>query len=310
MATMASSTETERGKTWHKYHAEANILSGHLRQPVNQEIFRQAPVELNDLRGGHFYQRAEHYSLEGLISFKSGYTRVSGNRSLKNHGWVTLATSVLEGLNVLDVVTCDRVVAQVSTEHPHPPEDSHTPHVTFLGTHFENLRVGGYKVAVELDLGICGGKPEGDRLYTADPGFLDRVERQSGDIARAHGVPSAVQTEYDAELALINRLKERGDSEQLNGFGENGCHPKVICSVVSKIGPIPIPGVKSFGNVLEIPGFGIVALGELTVGEKLYSDSKRPSNYFEVSMLNLKMGCIGDGTAKAATAATNGHNHP
>ena len=72
--------------------------------------------------------------------------------------------------------------------------------------------------------------------------------------------------------------------------------------MVSKIGPIPIPGVKSFGNVLEIPGFGIVALGELTVGEKLYSDSKRPSNYFEVSMLNLKMGCIGDGTAKAATA--------
>jgi hypothetical protein len=307
MATMARSTETERGKIWHKYHAEANILSGHLKQPVNQEIFRQAPVELNDLRGGHFYQRADNYSLEGLISFKTGYTRVSGNRSLKNHGWVTLATSVLEGLNVLDVVTCDRVVAQVSTEHP--LQQGHTPHVTFLGTHFENLRVGGYKVAVELDLGICGEKPAGDKLYTADPGFLDRVEQQSGGIARSHGLPSAVQTAYDAELALINRLKERGAGKQANGSGEGSSHPKVVCSLVSKIGPIPIPGVKSFGNVLEIPGFGVVSLGELTVGEKVYRDDE-PSNYFEVSMFNLQMGCIGDGSAKAATAATNGHSHP
>ena len=154
MATTARSSETE--KVWHEYHAEANVLSGHLKQPVNREIYRQAAVGLDDLRGGHFFQRAEHYSLEGLISFKSGYSHVSGNRSLKNHGWVTLATSVLEGLNVLDVVTADRMVAQISTEHP--LDNGRTPHVTFLGTHFENLRVGGYKVEVELDLGICGDR--------------------------------------------------------------------------------------------------------------------------------------------------------
>jgi hypothetical protein len=232
---------------------------------------------------------------------------VSGNRSLKNHGWVTLATSVLEGFNVLDVITVDRVVAQVSTEHP--LENGHTPYVTFLGTQFENLRIGGYKVEVELDLGICGEKPEGDKLYTSSPGFLDRVEQQSGSIARAHGLPSSVQTEYDAELTLINRLKERGQG-QVNGFGENGSHPKVVCSVVSKIAPIPILGVKSYGNVLEIPGFGIITLGELTVGEKLYEGTDKPSNYFELKMLKLQMGCIADGQTNAAVALTNGHSHP
>src|SRR3984957_6474837 len=118
MATMARSVEAEGQKSSHKYHAAANVLSGHLRQPVDQEIYRQAPVALNDLRGGHFFQRAQNYSLEGLISFTSGYTRVSGNRSLKNHGWVTVATSVVEGLNVADVITVDRLVTQTSTEHP------------------------------------------------------------------------------------------------------------------------------------------------------------------------------------------------
>jgi hypothetical protein len=308
MATTPSSTSTEKEETWHKYHAEANILSGHLRQPVDQQIYRQAAVGLDDLRGGHFFQRVDRFSLEGLISFQSGYSHVSGNRSLKNHGWVTLATSVLEGLNVLDVVTADRVVAQVSTEHP--LENGHTPHVTFLGTHFENLRVGGYKVELELGLGICGERPPGDKLYTSSAGFLDRAERQAGSIARAHGLPSAVRTEYDTDLACIGRLKERGDRERDKGFCEQGPHPKVVCSLVSQIAPIPIPGVKSFGNVLEIPGFGVVTLAELTVGEKLYEPSERPSNYFDLTMLKLQMGCIGDGQAKAANVTANGHNHP
>ena len=311
MATMARASVTDETKPWHRYHAKADILSGHLKQPVNQEIYRQAPVALDDLRGGHFFQRAENYSLEGLISFKSGYTRVSGSKSLKNHGWVTLATSVLEGLNVVDVLTVDRVVAQVSTEHP--LENGHTPHVTFLGTRFENLCVGGYKVDVDLDLGICGEKPEGDRLYTADPGFLDRAEQQCRQIAHAAGLPSAFQADYDAELTLINQLKEHGDREQVNGFGEVGSHPKVACSLVSRIGPVPIPGAKSFGNVLEIPGFGIVTFGALEVGEKVYDPSKpseKATNYFSVTMLKMQLGCPVTGPLQAANATANGHSHP
>jgi hypothetical protein len=308
MATMARPIVTGVEKPSHMYHAAANVLSGHLRQPVDQEINEQAPVKLNDLRGGHFFQRAERYSLEGLISFRSGYSHVSGNRSLKNHGWVTLATSVLEGLNVLDVITADRVVAQVSTEHP--LQDGHTPHVTFLGTHFENLRVGGYKVEVELDLGICGEKPQSDKLYTSDLGFLDRVERQCASIVRAPGLPSAVQIEYDTDLKTIDELKARGPGEKSNGSGRNGSGPKVVCSLVKSIGPIPIPGVKSFGNVLEIPGFGVVSLAELRVGEKIYKPSVRPSNYFDVTMLRLEMGCIGDGQASAGNLTANGHHQP
>src|SRR6266568_2304740 len=99
----------------HDFHAEAHALSGNLQLPVRQPIYKQAAVTLTGYDGGHFFQRTEKYSLEGVISFDAGYTHVSGSPSeKKGHGWITLATSVLEGLNVLDVITADRVVAQAS----------------------------------------------------------------------------------------------------------------------------------------------------------------------------------------------------
>ena len=304
MATMPKPFVTH--ETSHEYHAEANVLHGHLKLPLNQEIHQQVPVLLKDRRGGHFFQRAEHYSLEGLISFESGYTRVSGNRSLKNHGWVTLATSVLEGLNVLDVITADRMVAQVSTEHP--LENGHVPHVTFLGTHFENLRVGGYRVEVELDLGICGEKPKGDTPYTEDLGFLDRIERQCASIASAPGLPTALRAEYDEELKQIAEIRNGNGS----GKGE-GKPPKLGCTLVKSISPIPI--AKSYGNVLEIPGFGAVLLAAVEVGSLAKAGASaqagdKAGNYFNLTMLQMRMGCIGDGKVSAGNASTNGGTRP
>jgi hypothetical protein len=282
----------------HEFYAKADVLNGHLQRPLDLEIRQQVPVLLHDQRGGHFFQRTEQYSLEGLISFKSGYTHVSGSRSVKNNGWVTLATSVLEGLNVLDVITADRMVAQVSTDHP--PEDGHVPHVTFLGSHFENLRVGGYEVEVQLDLGICGGKPKADALYTEDPAFLDRVEQQCNGIAHAPGLPTAIRAEYDEELKQIVEIRQSGKGERKP--------PKLGCSLVKSISPIPV--ATSYGNVLEIPGFGTVSLAALEVGEKVYDPTLRPSNYFDLTMLKMRMGCIGHGTANAVNVNANGRHNP
>src|SRR5260221_9555423 len=105
------------GRT-HTFHAEASVLEAQLRRPLQQEVLPQAYVKL-PFHGGYLSERAENYRLEGVISFESAYTQVAGNPSPKpGHGWVTLATSAIEGLNILDVVTPDRLGAQISTEHP------------------------------------------------------------------------------------------------------------------------------------------------------------------------------------------------
>jgi hypothetical protein len=68
--------------------------------------------------------------------------------------------------------------------------------------------------------------------------------------------------------------------------------------------------VQSFGNVLLIPEFGSVVLGEIEVGEKLYERLERPAVYFELTCVKMKLGCVGHGTVSAATTTANGTTRP
>ncbi len=303
---MATMTETPESATTarpsHDYHAEAHVLSGHLQRPVEQKIERHAPVKLSDRRGGHLTREAEDVSIEGLISFTKGKTRVSGSRSLKNNGWVTLSTSIMEGLNVFEIITADRVVSQVSTDHAH--ENGHVPHVTFLGTQFTNLRVSGFPVTLKLNLGICGDRPANDKSYLQDPRFLAGVKEQTEGIAKADGLPKEMREQYDEKLAHIRQLISTCDAD------DRGIHEPITCSLVQSIGEIPIPGVQTFGHLILIPEFGAVALGEIEVGEKVYEPSARPDTYFELTGIKMKLGCVGHGTLSAATTTANGAHRP
>jgi len=313
----------------HVYHAEAYVLNGHLEHPIKQPIEPYGRVTLETRRESLITQSVGETSVEGLISFKSGHTRVIGTQvkhktdifGNDHAGWVTLSTSVLEGFNVVDILTADRVVAQVSTEHP--MTQGHVPKVTFLGTRFENLRIGGYPVEVELDLGICGSKPEGDRPYLEDIDFLKRVERQLDGIADAKGLPETLEKKCSAEIAYIEDLKQRanGDSDSSAKGGRNG-YSKLQCSLVKSIGPIPIPGVRTFGNLIFIPNFGTVALAELEVGighgHGEFSEKSRDgssaqpsdSNYFTLNMLGMQLGCPVGGKAAGGGVTANGRTSP
>jgi hypothetical protein len=311
---------------YHVYHAEAHVLSGDLEHPIKQPIEHYGRVVLeNTRRESLFTESVGETTVEGLISFKAGRTRVAGTQ-LKNKkdlwgndhsGWSTQSTSVLEGFNVLDVVTVDRLVAQVSTEHA--MIYGHVPKVTFLGTRFENLRVAGYPVEVELDLTICGNKPEGDLSYLQDNGFLGRVQDQLSGFAGAEGLPEVLEKQYDAKIAYIDDLKKRANGGA--DSGRNG-YSKLQCSLVKSIGPIPVPGVKTFGNMIFIPNFGTVSLAEIEVGIGPYDggfhDKSRDgspsepgaSNYFTLNMLNMHLGCPVGATTQAGTATANGRTKP
>lgn len=309
----------------HTYHAEAFIFSGHLEHPVKQPIEPYGRVVLESRRESLITQSVGETSVEGLISFKSGHTRVVGTHVQhktdmfgNNHaGWVTLSTAVLEGFNVVDMITADRVVAQVSTEHP--MVYGHVPKVTFLGTRYENLRIGGHPVQVELDLGICGNKPEGDRPYLENIDFLDRVERQLDRMADADDLPESLVRKCSAEIAYIDELKKRSNG---GANGERNGYSKLPCSLVKSIGPIPIPGVRTFGNLIFIPNFGTVALAEVEVGigpghgsfsEKTPDGSSQEasdSNYFTLNMLDLHLGCPVGGSGKGGGVSSNGTTQP
>ena len=312
---------------YHVYHAEAYVLKGELRQPVEQPIEAYGRVVLEHTRRESlFTQSVGETNIAGLISFKRGHTRVAGALVQQktdifgndHAGWVTLSTAALEGYNVEDIVTADRVVAQLSTQHP--MVNGHVPRVNFLGTRFENLRIGGYPVEVELDLTFCGAKPEGDRPYLQDGGFLDRVHRQLDNIVDTADLPESLEKKYGAEIAYIDDLKKRAKDSA--NRGENG-YPKLRCSLVKKIKlPFEIPGVRTFGNAIFVRDFGTVYLAELEVGVNNghgdHSDhprwkgdgSQSDSNYFKLNMLDIELGCPSTGKTSGAGVTGNGQTQP
>ena len=311
-----------RGRVGHEYHAEANLLSGTLRRPIVQEIPEQAALSLRDWRGGHLYQRAQGYDLEGLISFKSGYTRVSGYRGLKTgNPFVTMATSVIEGLNVFDVLTADRVVVQISTEHPERVGDDfgHVPRVHFLGTQFVNLKIGGYRVNATLNPKICAARPANDVPYLFNPDFLkqaDDLVKGVRDPKKVAAIPAGLKERSQEFLADYER--EAQEIAYLEGLvRENKTDDrehKVVCSLINDLS-FPdgaIPGVLVAQNVMYIPDFGILSLGRVEVGRNIEKlDGKdHMSNYFTVQMLEMRLGCVGDGRIVAGSGKGNGVGKP
>jgi len=332
------SGSTQGQYEYHIYHADAYILKVELQQPIKLPLQEYGHVVLEHTRRESLItQSVGETNIEGLISFKRGHSRVAGAHVQQktdifgqdHAGWVTLATAAIEGYNVEDIVTVDRVVAQLSTQHsmtnnPKQPI-SHVPRVNLLGTRFEKLRVGGYPIEVELDLSFCGPKPEGDRSYLQDGNFLDRVQRQLDAVVESRDLPESLEKKYGAEITYIDDLKRRAKQDP-NEAGANGGpngYPKLRCSLVKKINlPVEIPGVRTFGNALFIRDFGTVYLAELEVGVNSghsdfahrKDDTTEPqpdnSNYFTLNMLRIQLGCPAGGDPGGPGVSGNGNTRP
>jgi hypothetical protein len=282
--------ESERKPT-HHYYADAYVLKANFEAPVHEEIKPRAQVRLSE--DGHYeFRQAEPFRLDGLISYRAGYTQVAGHRSTKpGHGFATLATSVVEKFNVLDVLTADRVVAQISTEHPvYDPDNGQTdavPSVSFLGTRFDNLRIDGHKIELERHVDILGPKPAENKSYFEDDGVLSRVARQYDNIDRGKNLPewANVLQQYQWDRTVTQRQGE------------------LKCSLVNRA--TGAPGI-SFGHVIEVPHFGKIFLAELKL-KREKNGRPGPEKYsFHLTMIRMELGCPVQGNGSVVNAESNG----
>jgi hypothetical protein len=269
----------------HHYHANASVLSAEFEQPIREKIESRAVVHLPE-EGGYEYERAEPYRLKGILSYESGYAQVAGHRNSKAVGFTTLASAAIEGLNILDVVTADRIVGQIATEHPdYRDNQDPVPRVTFLGTRFDNLRIGGHKVEVERHLDILGPKPAKRRSYLEDSGVLGNISTQYAAIKKAKGLPLWASERYRWDL----KAAQAGP---------------LCCSLVRSVKGFP---GTCFGHVIEVPHFGKIFLGELKVERKKPARSGDPETYtFHLTMIRLELGCIAHGSGNIVPLDSNG----
>ena len=269
--------------TYH-YHAWAHAVSGHLKRPLNHVIEVQAGTTL-PTAGGHGSSRAENFRLHHMVSFDSAYSQVSGSEKEEEEGKIvhsTVATSVVEGLNILDVVTADRVVARVTSRHEShakrkvvPPEyeSEPEPHILILGSRYENLRVAGFEFKVDL---------HHDLFLKLDTfGKVMKEFEEHGDFWKMAHRPVAPG---QSPPKLPKKVDHQG---------------VVSCSLVKQLEPAKCPGIVyhgHYGHVLVVPEFGKIHLAEVLCeyGRKT------------LTMLRIELGSPNGGAMLVAQAGSNG----
>jgi hypothetical protein len=243
--------QSNKQKRFYSFRADANALGGFLDEPFEKIIPVLAPVSLPAV-GGFATARSEAFNLEQIVSCSSASTRVSG-REHADGSISILVTATVERLNILEVLTAERIVSQLSISLSSGKEPLK---FSLVGSCFEGLRIAGRDSRPKLN----------SRLH------------QPGGGTSSHGLTLTCQdiwqTGRDQAAKLINGFQgvspgahqwakarhEWMTSEQPQDDGT------VLCSLVDGFeGAGPSEGC---GHIVEIPGFGRFILGELVVSRK------------------------------------------
>jgi hypothetical protein len=269
-------------RTFH-YHADASPLGGHLTHPIENIIHSQASTSLAQA-GGHAESRIESYKLDNSVTVTSGpaYSHTTGVVNKKTGTWTTLVTSVVENLNVLEVVTADRIVSKLHVEYP---QEGDHPRISIIGSKFVNLRVNGESINPVLDIDLLKSESKGefpDKHLMEEKVFNNKVSSHYKKIAETKGAPEWLAGRHASMKSPESRKKK-------------GC---VLCSLVNELQGAK-PGT-AFGHVLHVPGFGNIFFGELIVAQ----------NSYRLTMMRIEMGCLAEGNISVASAFSNGFTMP
>jgi hypothetical protein len=120
------------------YRLDASALSGFVTEPFQRDIPTLAPTVLPQA-GGFATARSGAFNLDEVVSAASAYTLVTARRS-SDGSTLAVATAVIEDLNILEIVTARRIVAQITVTIP---EGDEPRRISLAGSRFEGLRLAG-----------------------------------------------------------------------------------------------------------------------------------------------------------------------
>jgi hypothetical protein len=156
-------------RTTFLYHTEAVGASGHISLPVHDTMPLQASIA-SAIGEGYGKVRVENFKHLDYLSIGSLESQVVSSYSERDHAHGTLASVVIENLNNLNVVTCDRMVTRLTSKHQ---KDGVSPGSFILhGTRFDGLRIAGHAMELELAVGLFSELSTWEKLnnaYESDP---------------------------------------------------------------------------------------------------------------------------------------------
>jgi hypothetical protein len=277
-------------KTSFYYQADSSALGGFFEHPFQKIVPSQASVALPAV-GGFATVRTEAFNFEGVISCAFAETTVAGRRlaagttNEKDDSFSVSITSVIEGLNILDTITADRIVAKVSID---TPLNGDSPRISVVGSQFEGFRVGGQKAIPTLNSNLVSAGRDTAGRPTVTYSDFERTGRTQADELRKC-IPAGEEGAWEWALEKYDWMT----SEQPAARGGS-----VLCSLVDGIqGGI---GGSSIGHILEIPAYGRVFLGEIVASP----------GYVQFAMIRAELGCNFQGSVNAGVVLGGGHSIP
>jgi hypothetical protein len=267
------------------FHADASSLGGFIEKPFQKHLPPQASASLPSV-GGHISTRTEAFDFEGVISCRAAHTRVSGMHLDEDGSASILVTSVLEGLNILEIIKAARIVAQVTAEYP---AAGGFPRISFAGSHFDQFVIGHTDASIALNSGLLGfASGKAARAVLTQSLFHETGRQQAAKLVKS----AKAESDPDTLRWLTNRYgwMDSDRKPEKDGFS--------LCSLVDGVGG-EIPG-RSFGHVLDIPDFGRIFLGEVLV----YPRS------VQISMVRAELGCTTHGKVSVGAASVRGGTIP
>lgn len=128
------------------FSAYANSVSAVIHEPV-KAFLSDAPCAAIPVTGGLISQSRENISfrIESQEVLRVGRASATVLAERRKDHYVTLATSTVENLNILDVITADAVVSRITSVYPADNQGTglRQSRFYFAGPHFHNLKIGG-----------------------------------------------------------------------------------------------------------------------------------------------------------------------
>jgi len=271
----------------YNYHASAYGFAAEIDRPVQQSLHAQAASALSG-SGGRGSNRVESFSLPPFISFDAAYSEVGGSFDDCHNVHTTYTTSVIEGLNIADVVTADRIVCRMAIYSPKvkdgtcEPTDPNAEHeFDITGSHFDNLRIAGHEIELEL----ATQKLQNHATFSKFEGAFTNIGAEDLLLWGKQTGPRLDQLEkaeqqYHPLTGMGQRAKRWAKKKEK--------HDGYRCSPAGHLdipGQLKGSGLDGFGSIILIPKFGVVRLAEMTV---------EPHRRY-LTMINVQMASPGSG---------------
>jgi hypothetical protein len=265
----------------YRFRGSAFGAAAVLDTPFREILPTQASANLADF-GGFGSARAEGFRHRDFIQFDLAHSEVTGSKTHLDGDvdtYSTLVKSTIVNLNVMGMIQCDKVVANLVSTYEDIKDAE--PSIRLIGSRFQNLTIAGIPVKVCLNLDVLDDDCHQHWQLKSKFKSKDEKDKRVRDLFGDKDLREAHPTASDRVKKYLGLPPSDKDSEMpCDEYGVT------TLSIVRKLEP-ECNAFKTYGHVIHIEGFGTIRLGEVRVTKHTR----------QLSMIQVKLGCPVEGIA-------------